>query len=148
MPCLTCEPMADLDLIRQLGDLLGRPLEEISEERFERHAQAKYARDGAKDRITRDAYCLASNGTVSGLFLQPVTSELLFDLSFEQICHVRYLYLDRVNLLSYSFLSDLKGLTSLDLSDNKIKTVAKDFAKGRFAITTEQYKYTGVYQPV
>lgn len=36
--------MSDLDLIRQLGDLLGRPLEEISEDRLKRHGQAKYAR--------------------------------------------------------------------------------------------------------
>lgn len=32
--------MADLDLIRQLEDRLGHPLEEIPEARFEQHNQA------------------------------------------------------------------------------------------------------------
>jgi hypothetical protein len=75
--------MSELDLIRQLGDRLGRSLEEISEDRFERHVQAKNARVRAsQDIIERDAYAVAKDGTVSGLFLAPVTSQRLFDFPF------------------------------------------------------------------
>ena len=112
--------MSDLDLIEQLGELLGRPLEELPEARFERHAQTKHLQDGSQERITRDAYCLGTDGTVSGLFLQPVTSRVLFDFSFNRFRHLRYLYLDAVNLPSYSFLSKLTALTMLSLSCNRI----------------------------
>ncbi|MGR3279039.1 hypothetical protein ACSYAD_28655, partial [Acaryochloris marina NIES-2412] len=102
--------MSDLDLIRQLGDRLGRPLEAISEERFEQHIQAKYSRNQTdQELIKRDTYSLTIEGAVSGLFLQPVTSEILFDFPFDQFRDVRHLSLDRVNLSSYSFLRDLKG---------------------------------------
>ncbi|MEM8643194.1 MAG: COR domain-containing protein [Cyanobacteria bacterium P01_G01_bin.54] len=113
--------MSDLDLIRQLGDRLGRPLAEISEDRFEQHVQAKYARGRANQgQINRDAYSLAEDGTVSGLFLQPVTSQILFDFPLNQLSHVRHLHLYKINLQSFSFLSELKGLTSLYLSSNRI----------------------------
>ncbi len=107
--------MSDLDLIEQLGDFLRRPLIEVSEERLERHFQTRYEWDGA-NRINRDAYSLAENGTVSGLLLQPVTSEILYDFPFQQLTDLRHLYLSRVNLSDWSFLSHLTGLTSLDLS--------------------------------
>ena len=111
--------MSDLDLIHHLGGLLGRPLEQISEDRFEQHIQAKFARHSA-DFINRDAYSLAEDGTISGLFLRWATSEILLDFPFQEFSQVGHLYLHRVNLQSFSFLSELKGLKSLDLSDNKI----------------------------
>jgi internalin A len=114
--------MSDLDLIRELGDRLGRPLEEVSEDRFERHIQAKYTKNWG-DRINRDAYSLAEDGTVSGLFLEPVTSHILLDFSFDQFRHLKYLYLSQIKLSSFDFLSKLKGLTSLDLSSNQISDV-------------------------
>ena len=63
--------MSDLDLIRQLGELLRRPLQEVFEEQFKRHGQRADSEQGnaAQARLTRDAYCLAEDGTVSGLFL-------------------------------------------------------------------------------
>ncbi|MDJ0707757.1 MAG: COR domain-containing protein [Leptolyngbyaceae cyanobacterium MO_188.B28] len=113
--------MSDLDLIHQLGDRLGRPLEEISEGRFERYVQANYSRDSTnQDRINRDAYSLAENGAVSGLFLQPVTSQIMFDIPLYQFRQIRHLFLSKVNLPSFSFLKGLKGLTSLDLRNNRI----------------------------
>ncbi|OUC15462.1 MAG: hypothetical protein B0A82_06965, partial [Alkalinema sp. CACIAM 70d] len=113
--------MSDLDLIRQLGDLLGRPLEEIPEDRFERHIQAKNVRDWAsQDLIKRDSYAVAKDGTVIGLFLAPVTSQRLFDFPFQQFRHLRHLHLSLVNLASFEFLRGLKELTSLDLSANHI----------------------------
>ncbi|MBE7383927.1 MAG: leucine-rich repeat domain-containing protein [Leptolyngbya sp. SIO1E4] len=115
--------MSDLDLIRQLGDRLGRPLEEISEDRFTQHGQARY-RWGSTNRITRDAYSLAADGTVNGLFLQPVTSEILFDFPFRQFSQIRHLSLNWVNLPNISFLSDLKELTSLDLRNNSISDIS------------------------
>jgi hypothetical protein len=51
------ESMSELDLIRQLGDRLGRPLEEISEDRFERHVQARKARDEASQDVIQRSYC-------------------------------------------------------------------------------------------
>ena len=85
--------MTDLDLIRQLGELLRRPLQEVSEEQFQQYEQARYARgSAAQDRITRDAYCLAEDGTISGLLLQPVTSELLDNFPFQQLKYLKYLY--------------------------------------------------------
>ncbi len=111
--------MTDLDLIRQLGDLLRRPLIEVSEEQFERHGRSRYTNDSA-DRINRDAYCLAADGTVSGLLLKPVTSKLLYGFHLQELKHLKYLYLPNVNLPDCSFLSELTGLTSLDLSDNSI----------------------------
>lgn len=117
--------MSDLDLIDELGELLGRPLEEISEGRFERHAQGKYLLDGkTQNLIARDTYCLAKEGTVSGVFLQPATSELLFDFPLEQFKQIKHLYLNQVNLRDYSFLAELTGLKSLDLSNNKIKNAS------------------------
>jgi hypothetical protein len=63
-PCPTAHPwnvmpesMSELDLIRQLGDRLGRPLEEISEDRFERHVQARKARDEASQDVIQRSYC-------------------------------------------------------------------------------------------
>ena len=113
--------MTDLALIRQLGELLSRPIQAVSEEQFKRHEQARYAQgSAAQDRITRDAYCLAEDGTVSGLLLQPVTSELLYDFPFQQLGQLKYLYLSTVELQSYSFLSELTGLTTLFLSFNRI----------------------------
>lgn len=82
--------MSDLDLIKQLGDLLGRPLLEVAEERLERHFRARYGRDRS-ERIDRDAYSLSENGTVSGLLLLPVTSELLYDFPFGRLKNLRYL---------------------------------------------------------
>ena len=96
---LTSEWVSDIDLIRQLGNCLGRPLEQISEDRFEQHIQAQYAWDSAnQNRITRDAYSLAEDGTVSGLFLQPVTSVILVDFPLQQLRQVKHLYLYRINL--------------------------------------------------
>ena len=131
--------MTDLDLIDQLGGLLGRPLDVLSEERFERHAQAKYARDGGREQITRDAYCLGADGTVSGLFLQPVTSELLSDFPLHQFSQVRHLSLHRVNLKSYAFLSELKGLATLDLSSNEISDCS--FLRGLKGLATLDLSY-------
>lgn len=130
--------MTDLDLIRQLGDRLGRPLEEIPEERFEQHIQAKYSRNQTdQELINKDAYALTKEGAVSGLFLQPVTSETLFDFPFDQFREVRHLYLERVNLSSYSFLSGLTGLTTLDLSSNSISKIPPFLASGRLAIRAD-----------
>ena len=126
--------MADLDLIEQLGKLLGRPLKELSEERFEHHGQAKYKPDADQDRIIRDAYCLGADGTVSGLLLQPVTSELLFDFPLYRFNHLKQLYLNRVNLPDYLFLKELTGLTTLDLSDNSISDGS--FLKDLTGLTT------------
>jgi hypothetical protein len=76
--------MSDLDLMHQLGNLLGRPLEQLSEDQFERHAQARATWNWDSQNLIkrdayfqRDAYSLGADGTVSGLFLQPVTSQLL-----------------------------------------------------------------------
>ncbi|MGF1569869.1 MAG: hypothetical protein ACFCVD_17665 [Nodosilinea sp.] len=81
--------MSDLDLIRQLADRLGRPLQELSEARFERHAQARAARDwNSQELLKRDAYALVADGSVSGLLLQPVTSEILVDFPFAQLSHI------------------------------------------------------------
>ena len=113
--------MSDSDLIRQLGDRLGRPLEHLSEDRFERHVQASYGQDRTgRERINRDSYALGEDGRVSALFLQPVTSEVLFDLPFHQLSQIKYLLIYRVNIPSFSFLSELKNITSLDLSFNSI----------------------------
>ncbi|PZO19892.1 MAG: hypothetical protein DCF25_07770, partial [Leptolyngbya foveolarum] len=114
--------MTDLDLIRQLGELLRCPLQEVSEEQFKRHEQIAYSAQGnaAQEQITRDAYCLAADGTVSGLLLQPVTSELLYDFPFQQLGQLKYLYLSIVNLQSCLFLNKLTGLTTLDLSNDSI----------------------------
>ncbi|MEM9090357.1 MAG: leucine-rich repeat domain-containing protein, partial [Cyanobacteria bacterium P01_F01_bin.53] len=124
------EPMAppnpaELDLINQLGALLGRPLEKITEARFEQHGQALSVLGNEKQRekqrrIIRDAYSLAKDGSISGLFLQPVTSHILLDFPLQELTHLRYLYLYSVRLRSYSFLSTLTGLTSLDLGENNI----------------------------
>ena len=65
--------MSDLDLIHQLGERLGRPLDVISEDRFKQHNRVYYTQNWT-DRISRDAYSLGADGTVSGLFLRPVTS--------------------------------------------------------------------------
>ncbi|MEM9806794.1 MAG: leucine-rich repeat domain-containing protein, partial [Cyanobacteria bacterium P01_D01_bin.56] len=126
--------MSDLDLIEQLGNLLRRPLEKLSEERFERHGQGKYAADNSETQITRDAYCLAENGRVSGLFLQPVTSELLFDFPLHRFSHLKHLHLNQVNLSSYLFLKDLTGLTTLDLRYNRISDGS--FLKDLTGLTT------------
>ncbi|NEQ49401.1 MAG: leucine-rich repeat domain-containing protein, partial [Leptolyngbya sp. SIO3F4] len=134
--------MADLDLIEQLGKLLGRPLEEIPEERFERHGQAKYKRDADQDRIIRDAYCLGADGTVSRLLLQPVTSELLFDFPLYRFNHLKQLYLDRVNLPDYSFLKELTGLTTLDLRNNRISDWS--FLKELTGLTTLDLSYNRI----
>ncbi len=117
--------MPDLDLIRQLGDLLGRPLDEISEAQFERHAEARAAQDWhSPDLIKKDSYALTAEGSVSGLFLRPVTSELLRDFPFWQLSRVRHLYLHRVNLPRFAWLAELKRLTSLDLSSNQISDIS------------------------
>lgn len=116
--------MSELDLIRQLGDLLGRPLEEIAEDRFEQHIQAKFTKDWTNpDLIRRDSYSLSQDGIVSGLFLQPVTSQILFGFPFEKFSHVKHLHLNRVNLPNFSFTSKLKNLSSLDLGNNNISDV-------------------------
>jgi len=98
-------------VIHQLGERLGRPLEQFSEDGFERHAQANMMRnwDSHQKLIERDSYSLGVDGTISGLFLQPVTSQLLVDFPFHQFINVKYLYLSRVNLPSYNFLGKLKG---------------------------------------
>ncbi|MBD2462531.1 leucine-rich repeat domain-containing protein [Oscillatoria sp. FACHB-1407] len=124
--------MSELGLIHELGDRLGRPLEEISEDRFERHNQASYAQNWDDrinqasyaqnwgDRINRVSYSLAEDGTVSGLFLAPVTSHILLDFPIHQFRHLKHLYLSRVNLASFNFLRNLTRLTTLDLSSNNI----------------------------
>ncbi|MEL6778798.1 MAG: leucine-rich repeat domain-containing protein, partial [Cyanobacteria bacterium J06597_16] len=113
--------MPELDLIAQLGGLLGRSLAEVSEDRLEQHAQANYALGSDRQhRINTDVYSLAADGTVSGLLLQPVTSQILLGFPLHQFRHLRHLQLSNVKLKSYAFLSDLKGLTSLDLSYNRI----------------------------
>jgi internalin A len=115
------ESISELDLIHELGDRLGRPLEEIAEDRFERHIQANNARGRAsQDLIERDSYSVAKDGTVSGLFLAPVTSQLLFDFPLQQFSHVKHLHIRQVNIPSFSFLSEFKSLTSLNLSSNEI----------------------------
>jgi internalin A len=117
--------MSDLDLIYKLGERLGRPLQQLSEAQFERHAQAKATRNwNSPNLIKRDAYCLGADGTVSGLFLQPLTSQLLVDFPFHQFGSVKHLYLSQVNLPSYDFLGNLTGLTSLDLSNNQISDIS------------------------
>ena len=113
--------MSELNLIRQLGDRLGRPLEEVSAERFEQHVLAKYVWDGANQaRISRDSYAVADDGTISGLFLETVTSHILLDFPFDHFRHLRHLHLAQVNLSSFEFLQEFKGLTTLDLSSNQI----------------------------
>ena len=79
--------MTDLDLIYQLGNLLGRPLQEISEERFEQYGRSQYKQGRTEEHIScviRDIYSLAADGTLSGLLLQPITSELLHDFPLQQ----------------------------------------------------------------
>ncbi|MEY3298569.1 MAG: Leucinerich repeat, partial [Cyanobacteriota bacterium] len=126
--------MSDLALIRQLEDLLGQPLEEIPEARFERHNQAMATRDwDSPDLIKQGSHSITSDGAVSGLFLRPVTSDVLADFpfwQFSQIRHlllfsqIRHLLLSQVNLPSFSFLAELKGLTSLDLRFSKISKIS------------------------
>ena len=53
-----------------------------------------------------------------------MTSQLLLGLPFHQFRQVKYLYLNRVNFADYAFLSELKGLTSLDLRNNRISDVS------------------------
>ena len=135
--------MTDLALIRQLGELLRRPLQEVSEEQFQQHEQARYARgSAAQDRIARDAYCLAEDGTVSGLLLQPVTSELLDDFPFHQLKYLKYLYLSTVKLRSYSFLSELTGLTTLNLSYTSITDFS--FLSELTGLTTLDLSYNSI----
>ena len=115
---------SEIDLIHQLGDILGRPLDKLSEAHFERHNQAKdqetYLRDNSLDCIKRDAYCLAVEGTVSGLYLHTVTSHILLDFPFHHFRHLKYLSLIHINLSSFEWLRDFKGLTTLDLRSNNI----------------------------
>jgi Leucine-rich repeat (LRR) protein len=110
-----------LDLIHQLGTILRRPLDQLPEERFQRHAHAKNDRYGTnQDRITHDAYCLADDGTIIGLFLAPVTSHILLNFPFQNFRDLKYLYLSRVNLSSFEWLRNLTSLTTLDLRNNSI----------------------------
>ncbi len=53
------------------------------------------------------------------------------------------LYLSDNSISDGSFLSDLTGLTMLDLSYNKIQEIPKYLAEGRLSITTNQYSYSG-----
>jgi len=117
--------MSDLDLIRQLEDLLGHPLEEIPEAQFEQHNQAAFTRDwDSPDWIEKDSYSMTDDGAVSGLLIQPVTSDLLTLFPFWQFSQIRHLHLRQVNLESFSFISDLKDLNSLNLGDNKISDIS------------------------
>ncbi|MEM9092087.1 MAG: hypothetical protein AAGC93_25550 [Cyanobacteria bacterium P01_F01_bin.53] len=78
--------MPELDLIDQLGKLLGRSLKEVSEERFNQHSQTKYAwGSDRQSRINMDAYSLAADGTVSGLLIQTVTSHRLINFPLHQL---------------------------------------------------------------
>ncbi|MEM7772417.1 MAG: leucine-rich repeat domain-containing protein, partial [Cyanobacteria bacterium P01_A01_bin.37] len=135
--------MFDRDLIQQLGDILGRPLDPLPEDRFERHTQANDAPGGTKqDRVTRDAYALAEDGTVSGLFLAPVTSHILLDFPFQEFRHLKYLCLRQVNVSSFEWVRELTGLTTLDLRYNRISD--GDFLRELTGLTTLDLRYNRI----
>ncbi|MEL6382428.1 MAG: hypothetical protein AAFQ89_08140, partial [Cyanobacteria bacterium J06626_18] len=111
--------MSDLDLIQQLGDCLGHPLEEIPENLIEQYVQTEYTQNPAdwpyanQKSIIRDYYSLSENGMVSGLFLHPVTSEILFSFPLHRLRHLKYLSIHDVNLPDFSFLGQMTELKSL-----------------------------------
>ena len=118
--------MSDLTWIRQLEDRRGRrPLDHISEERFERFDRVVFTGNVAdEDRINPNSYSLAEDGTLIGLFLKDVSRTIVGDFPFDQCRNLKYLYLIKIDLSSFEFLSNLTGLTSLDLSDNQISDIS------------------------
>ena len=112
--------MSDLDLIRQLEDRIGKKLEAVAEEKFKVDSEDLLFYDFEYG----NSYALSYGKELIGLYLLNVDSNKLSNFPFHKFKKITHLYLVDVELQSFSFLSKLIGLTSLNLRSNRLTDVS------------------------
>ena len=112
----------DLERIHEIERITGIPLKQVPFEKI--GEKEKFGTPWMGYLNANRAFSLDGNNNVTGLSLDYYPVYLLGDQVLRSFTHVSFLSFSNSWLPAYTFLKELKGLTSLDLSYNNLSDVS------------------------